>query len=76
MPIVNEEKLTLRERSDRVFDAVLAEVISSIRDEVKQKTTDNEKKRAAKLATTYKEFMDLVTTVNLVPFKRAIGRSS
>jgi hypothetical protein len=70
MTIIQEEKLTLKNKSDDIFDHVKAQVLIAIREDAEQDAIDNEKKRISRMGVTYAQFKDLVSTVNLVPFKR------
>ncbi len=70
MTIIKEEKLTVKNKIDDIFGQVKAQVHAAIKEETMQAAVDEEKKRVSRLGVKYSEFKDLVSTINLVPFRR------
>ena len=74
MTIIEEELLTIRSRSDKMFQQIKHDVLLGIKKEKREILIDDAKKKISKSGVTYKEFRDLVSTVGLVPLKRHPNR--
>ncbi len=70
MTIIEEEKFTIRNDQIPEFSVLKKSVLDAIQKDKQYTRENDEKKRVMRTATSYKEFKDLVATVNLVPFKR------
>jgi hypothetical protein len=70
MTIVKEEKFTIRDEKDIKFDVLKRMVLDAIEKDKRYSEEDEEKKRVIRSASSYQEFKDLVSTVDLVPVKR------
>lgn len=76
MTIIQEERFTLGKTTKVSFDALRKELILAIREDQEYEKINEEKKRLVRSAANYKEFRDLVSTVNLVPFSKRRLRAS
>jgi hypothetical protein len=79
MTIIQQEPLVVHKFTDpeELFRRVKAEVIAAIEEDRREYRISEEKKKLSRAPITYQEFKDLVSTVDLVPFKRgAQGRIS
>jgi hypothetical protein len=74
MTIIQEEKLTLKSRSDDILRETIAEVRRAMKEDAKLRLVDDTKKRLALASTSYKEFKDLISTIELKPFRRVARR--
>jgi hypothetical protein len=70
MTVINEDKLTISTGSDPTFDKVKLEVLDALKLDLRHKAIDEEKQRIARSGVTYEQFRNLVSTVELKPFRR------